>query len=120
MVNEEPCARKKSVALAQIVAATGEPSYCLVPGSVAEMVPETPTRAGWSAGHDVPGAGAPLAMLVSWKLTPFRNGAFQKIVSVPGTVRWVKPVPGSSPRAMQPVSGWGAPERRHDSSHRNP
>jgi hypothetical protein len=47
IVNEEPCAKKKSVALAQIVAATGEPSYCLVPGSVAKMVPETPTRAGW-------------------------------------------------------------------------
>src|SRR6478735_1423120 len=54
-------------------------------------------------------------MLVSWKLSPFRNGAFHWTVSVPGTVLVVKPEPcsvtssGAGPpcREMHPVSGWG-------------
>lgn len=40
-VKTVPGCRKKSVALAQIVALTGDPSYCFVPGSVAEMTPDT-------------------------------------------------------------------------------
>ena len=80
MVKKVPGFRRKSVALLQMVAVTGEPSYCLVPGSVAEIVPETFTSTGWSAGHPVPVPTTWLVMLVSRKLAPSRNGAFQKIV----------------------------------------
>src|SRR3954447_24306865 len=45
-------------------------------------------------------------MFVSWKLSPFRNGAFHWTVSVPGAVLVVKPDP-SPCREMHPVSGWG-------------
>jgi hypothetical protein len=46
-----PGFRTKPVWPLQIVAVTGEPSYCLVPGSVAETVPETFTSTGWVDGQ---------------------------------------------------------------------